>query len=354
MANNCKAVIFSNKAYNEIIRESFAKHPIETGGLLLGYVVNGMWVVMEVVPPGYNGVHQTAYFEYDREFVNYLIPSISNRYKIPLQLLGLWHRHPGSMDYFSSTDDETNSEFASLSQLGVISGLVNIDPVFRLTMYHLDHFDGPRPRNVAYSKVDVEIGDDYIPEMYFELRYMESANPNLHPVPTDANIRAAQTRAVPPAVRDDADETEAIPPSVPAATHTPESPQTPPAPATAARPVVRKWAVPVIAVLILVIGVLAGVLVGRHSAPAAPESGPTEVETQRAVSAPSAPKEEPQEEPLPPAPDCGPNEMRTPPTASKAPEKAPEKPESKSESKSESTPGPKAPEPPTPEANGEN
>lgn len=333
MSKKCETVIFSDKAYNAIIRESFAKHPVETGGILLGYILDDVWIVMEVIPPGMKGVHEPAYFEPDREFVNYLAHSVANQYKEPLQLLGLWHRHPGSMDYFSSTDDGTNSKWASLNPAGVISGLVNIDPAFRLTMYHLDHIEGQRPRNIAYSTVDVQIGDNLILDDLFELRYVDAEKSQLHPLPSGANIRAAQTRVVPPAVP-----------------YSPESPQTPPAPATAARPVVRKWAVPVIAALILVIGVLAGVLVGRHSASAAPESGPTEVETQRAVSAPSAPKEEP----LPPAPDCGPNEMRTPPTASKAPEKAPEKPESKPESKSESTPGPKAPEPPTPEANGEN
>lgn len=198
MTNNCKEVIFSDKAYNELIRESFAMHPVETGGLLLGYVVNGTWVVMEVVPPGYsNAIHQTSYFEYDQEFVNYLIPSIANRYKDPLQLLGLWHRHPGSMDYFSATDDATNSEFASISKLGAISGLVNIDPSFRLTMYHLDHFEKTRPRNVAYSKVNVEIGDDFIPDEFFALRYVDKEKSDLHPTPANTNAQTSQNHGVP-------------------------------------------------------------------------------------------------------------------------------------------------------------
>lgn len=213
MTNNCVEVIFSDKAYNELIRESFAMNPVETGGLLLGYVVNGIWVVMEVVPPGYgNAVHQTAYFEYDQDFVNYLIPTIANRYKDPLQLLGLWHRHPGSMDYFSSTDDQTNAEFASNSSIGTISGLVNIDPSFRLTMYHLDHFDGQRPRNVAYSKVDVEVGDNLIPDDFFALRYVDDERSDLHPTPTTSNTQVAQTRSVPKAPRNGggADEEESF------------------------------------------------------------------------------------------------------------------------------------------------
>lgn len=198
MSNKCETVIISDKAYNAIIRESFAKHPVETGGILLGYILdNGLWVVMEMIPPGINGVFQTAYFEYDQDFVNYLGTSVANQYKEPLQVLGLWHRHPGSMDYFSSTDDGTNSDFASKNPYGVISGLVNIDPAFRLTMYHLDHNNGVRPRNIAYSTVDVEIGDDLIPEKFFALRYVDSERSDLHPTPTHTNTQNNHTRSVP-------------------------------------------------------------------------------------------------------------------------------------------------------------
>jgi len=183
-------VIFSDKAYNGIIRESFAKHPVETGGILLGHILdNGMWIVMEMVPPGLDCVHEVALFEYDQKFVNYLGTSIANQYKIPLQVLGLWHRHPGSMDYFSSTDDVTNSDFASRNPYGVISGLVNIDPNLRLTMYYLGHTGGPRPKHVAYTKVAYEVGDDLIPEEYFALRYVDAERSNLNPAPAVCNSR---------------------------------------------------------------------------------------------------------------------------------------------------------------------
>lgn len=207
MNKKCEIVIISSKAYNAMIRESFAKHPVETGGILLGYILdNGLWVVMEMIPPGINGVFQNAYFEYDQDFVNYLGTSVANQYKEPLQVLGLWHRHPGSMDYFSSTDDGTNSEFASRNPYGVISGLVNIDPSFRLTMYHLDHNDGVRPRNIAYSNVEVEIGDDLIPERFFELRYVDSERSELHPTPTQKNIQVSQTRSIPKSPRNGGEE----------------------------------------------------------------------------------------------------------------------------------------------------
>lgn len=189
MSKNCSAVVFSNRAYNTIIRETFDKHPVETGGILLGHVIDGVWVVMEVLPPGINCIFQHAYFEYDQAFVNYLAQSVANQYEIPLQLLGLWHRHPGSMDVFSGTDDKTNSTFASLSDIGTISGLVNVDPNFRMTMYHLDHGCGIEHYNrPLYEQVEIEVGDDMIPEQYFKLRFYSSETSNLHPGPTPKNM----------------------------------------------------------------------------------------------------------------------------------------------------------------------
>ena len=185
MRENCQLVVFSNKAYNAIIRESFDKDPVETGGILLGHVLdNGVWIVMEVLPPGINSIFQYAYFEYDEAFVNYLAQSVANQYKRPLDLLGLWHRHPGSMDVFSTTDDGTNATFARQNPAGVISGLVNIDPNFRITMYHLDRPTGRLMGRPNYSVVDVEVGDDIIPEEYFELRYFDGGESNLHPAVT--------------------------------------------------------------------------------------------------------------------------------------------------------------------------
>ncbi|MDE6668381.1 MAG: Mov34/MPN/PAD-1 family protein [Muribaculaceae bacterium] len=183
MSDNCQLIVFSNKAYNAIIRESFDKDPVETGGILLGHVLdNGVWIVMEVLPPGINSIFQYAYFEYDEAFVNYLAQSVANQYKRPLDLLGLWHRHPGNIDIFSTTDDGTNLTFARQNPAGVISGLVNIDPCFRLTMYHLDC---PTHRSIGrpdYSVVEIEVGDDIIPEEYFKLRYFDGEETSLHPM----------------------------------------------------------------------------------------------------------------------------------------------------------------------------
>ena len=185
----CQLVVFSDKAYNAIIRETFEWEPVETGGILLGHVLdNGCWIVMEVLPPGYgegregdNVYHEYGYFEYNQKFVNYLAKSVAEQYEIPLELLGLWHRHPGSMDHFSGTDDGTNSTFAAQNSHGVISGLINVDPQLRMTMYYLAHSDARNFGHPNYQKVNIEVGSDLIPEEYFKLRYYQGTEHDLHP-----------------------------------------------------------------------------------------------------------------------------------------------------------------------------
>lgn len=173
MSEKCTSVIFSNRAYNAIVDESFKMNPVETGGILLGHILdNGYWIVMEVLPPGINCIHEIAYFEYDEAFVNYLANSVATKYAMKLDVLGLWHRHPGSMDVFSGTDDGTNLTFARMNPNGAISGLVNIDPAFRFTLRHVT-------APLHYEIVEFEVGDDLIPEEFFELRQYPAKG--LHP-----------------------------------------------------------------------------------------------------------------------------------------------------------------------------
>ena len=149
-------VVFSDRAYAAVLAETTEKIKTETGGLLLGKLQDDEWYVIEAIDPGPKSVFQVAYFEYDQQYTQHLINKIANLYDVPLSLIGLWHRHPGSLDQFSSTDDGTNSKYANMRPEGAISGLVNIDPVFRLTMYHVSS-------PCKYSKISYVVGDDLIP-----------------------------------------------------------------------------------------------------------------------------------------------------------------------------------------------
>ena len=149
-------VIFSDRAFAAILAETTEKIDTETGGLFLGAIQKDTWYIIEAIDPGPKSVFQVAYFEYDQKYTQHLINKIANLYEHKLDLIGLWHRHPGSFDQFSSTDDGTNTKYASMRQEGAISGLVNIDPVFRLTMYHVNP-------PCKYKKVQYEVGDELIP-----------------------------------------------------------------------------------------------------------------------------------------------------------------------------------------------
>ena len=154
----CTKVVLSNRAYTQIFSETMSKIRTETGGLLLGHFDKGVWYVVEASDPGINATFTTAYHEGDDVYENHICGVISRMYKHPLVFLGMWHRHPGSLDVFSGTDDDTNYKYAGSAGNGCISALVNIDPEFRLTFYYVEQ--GSHRGSVYYTKVDIEIGND--------------------------------------------------------------------------------------------------------------------------------------------------------------------------------------------------
>ena len=159
-------VVFSDRAFAAIMAETTEKIKTETGGLFLGSFEDGIWYVIEAIDPGPKSVFEVAYFEYDQQYTQHLINKIANLYDKKLTLIGLWHRHPGSFDQFSSTDDGTNSKYARMRKEGAISALVNIDPKFRLTMYHVD-------QPCRYSVIEYDVGNHLIPDEM--LRYKSPA-----------------------------------------------------------------------------------------------------------------------------------------------------------------------------------
>jgi len=145
-------IIFSKKAYLSLVLEVRGKISTETGGVLLGGISSDCFHVVETLDPGPKSIFQVAYFEYDTEYVNHLATKVSRQYINSLKTIGLWHRHPGSFDVFSGTDDSTNAQFAKLNQEGAVSLLVNIDPNFRLTCYHVTY-------PMKYERIPYEIND---------------------------------------------------------------------------------------------------------------------------------------------------------------------------------------------------
>ena len=113
-------VIFSDRAYMAVISETSEKIKTETGGVFLGCCENETWYIIETIDPGPNAVFREAYFEYDQQYVEYHINQTARKYQAELTLVGIWHKHPGSYNGFSSVDDITNAEYAKLSDNGAV------------------------------------------------------------------------------------------------------------------------------------------------------------------------------------------------------------------------------------------
>jgi integrative and conjugative element protein (TIGR02256 family) len=150
-------IVLSERAYSSILTETYEKIKTETGGVFLGCFENDTFYVVEAMDPGPKSSFSAVTFEYDREYTQHLINKIARLYSHKLILVGLWHRHPGSLDTFSSTDDGTNRKYSKLNSYGAVSMIINIDPVFRMTAYQVTNPFG-------YKKIPYEIGDMLIPE----------------------------------------------------------------------------------------------------------------------------------------------------------------------------------------------
>lgn len=155
-------VVFSNRAYISLLAEFKERITTETGGLFLGYYMQNTWYILETCDPGPNSIFQPAYFEYDQAYVKHLLNKLARIYSARPKLIGLWHRHPGSFDVFSGTDDLTNTKYAAMHPEGAVSMLVNLDPQFRLTAYHVTY-----PHH--YTRIPYSVGDEHFPVHLLQL-----------------------------------------------------------------------------------------------------------------------------------------------------------------------------------------
>lgn len=156
VCRECEKIVISDRAYASILAEALARDPLETGGILLGHYENGVWYVVESTDPGMDTFHSAVHHEMDQAYHNHIYPVISRLYEKDLMLLGLWHRHPGSFNAFSSDDDRTNEAYARAVGNGTVSFLLNFVPEAELTCYYLD-YNGTG----GYYRPKVQIGDSH-------------------------------------------------------------------------------------------------------------------------------------------------------------------------------------------------
>lgn len=183
--------VFSDRSYIAVMAETTEKIKTETGGLFLGAFEDGVWYIVEAIDPGPGAVFEVAYFEYDRAYTEHLINKIANLYDEPLHLIGLWHRHPGSFDRFSTTDHETNAKFAQRSEYGAISAIVNVDPAFRLSMFHVG-------QPCRYTPIEIQVGDRLVPERLRKLKRPNTFEQMMKRMRMPSNSLAAFMRTILP------------------------------------------------------------------------------------------------------------------------------------------------------------
>lgn len=109
--------------------------PLETGGVLMGYIAtNGDVVVTDIIGPGDNAIHKKYSFYPDQDFQLkkieriYFESSKSNTY------LGDWHSHPHSKPSLSNRDKKTLGNIAS------DQGSQNNNPVMVVLGSHPDEW----------------------------------------------------------------------------------------------------------------------------------------------------------------------------------------------------------------------
>jgi proteasome lid subunit RPN8/RPN11 len=165
-------VLFSRRAHAAICAETLEHHPNETGGILLGHFHQNRWQVLEAIDPGPAARCTAPTFEYDLAYVNHLAAKQARLYCRPLQLIGLWHRHPGSFDRFSAEDDTTNRRFAQQSPDGALSCLINLDPNFRISAYHVS-------ADLTYRQLPWWRGNELLDSELFALNDGSALDPQL-------------------------------------------------------------------------------------------------------------------------------------------------------------------------------
>lgn len=156
----CIHCFISDRAYSAIISEVIHNGANETGGVLIGHIHNRVWYIVDVIDAGIDTTNRVALFQWDREYVNHLIATLSRIYRIPLTVLGFYHRHPGDMNFFSGQDEDTISQNLRHTRLGLLSMLVNIDPKLRMTFYYCYDND--------IMKIGYDVGDCYFPREFLQ------------------------------------------------------------------------------------------------------------------------------------------------------------------------------------------
>ena len=144
-----------------MLLEAERVYPLETGGILIGYVGdNDEYVISHVIGPGPNASHSKFGFKPDHEYQQSKINLIFNESEGGYDYLGDWHTHPKGKCAMSWIDHRT------FQRIGTTAGVNISSPVMMILCNGTDEWNVSawmfvRPRWLYGAEID-----DLIVECY--------------------------------------------------------------------------------------------------------------------------------------------------------------------------------------------
>jgi integrative and conjugative element protein (TIGR02256 family) len=110
-----------------LIAEADRAYPLETGGILVGYVAeNGEPVVRDVIGPGPHAIHRRRRFTPDHQWQCKQLDELYDQSSGLLVYLGDWHTHPDGVPWMSWLDQRTLKKIATHSKARLAQPLMVI------------------------------------------------------------------------------------------------------------------------------------------------------------------------------------------------------------------------------------
>lgn len=120
MTDSQRRFWIAGSAYNEMLALAVAKCPMETGGMLLGYISNnGDAVVTSIIGPGPNAKHSRFRFIPDNKYQQAILEIYFRTTEGRETYLGDWHTHPNGDNALSTTDMRTLARIAKEPKSGI-------------------------------------------------------------------------------------------------------------------------------------------------------------------------------------------------------------------------------------------
>src|SRR3954464_11679823 len=104
MPNVHPAIVLERKQLDQMLLKGRRAFPVETGGVLMGFVTMERIVVTSIVGPGPRAVHRRYSFTPDAEWQQKQVAELYERSGRRDAYLGDWHTHPGGGTRASLTD----------------------------------------------------------------------------------------------------------------------------------------------------------------------------------------------------------------------------------------------------------